>query len=176
MGLLDEGAGLVVLALVDDRGVGRRVVLLVVGAALVVVGVVLLERAGGVDVDVGVSSCGTMTIGGSGISTLTGGAAAGVEVTVAVTVRSGIAGEAGMTGAAGGGGCVVEVMGATGAELRDTGADEGEIPTFTEPGLASEVGDSAAIGRSWTDSPHPAMRMVGASRPSTACAQRRVFR
>ena len=109
MGLLDEGAGLVVLALVDDRGVGRRVVLLVVGAALVVVGVVLLERAGGVDVDVGVSSCGTMTIGGSGISTLTGGAAAGVEVTVAVTVRSGIAGEAGMTGAAGGWLCQVDL-------------------------------------------------------------------
>ena len=37
-----------------------------------------LEENSGVDVDVGVSSCGTMTIGGSGISTLTGGAAAGV--------------------------------------------------------------------------------------------------
>ncbi|MGC5027956.1 hypothetical protein ACLQ3K_24645 [Tsukamurella sp. DT100] len=167
---------MVVLKLVDDRGVGRRVVLLVVGAALVVVGVVVLERAGGVDV--GVSSCGTMTIGGSGISTLTGGAAAGVEVTVAVTVRSGPAGGAGMTGAAGWGGGVtaagVEVT--AGEELDGGGAAEGVDPMLSDPGRASEVSDSAAIGRSWTDSPHPAMRMVGASRPSTACAQRRVFR
>ncbi|NMD58037.1 hypothetical protein [Tsukamurella columbiensis] len=182
LGLLDVGAGLVVLALVDDRGVGRRVVvvLLVGGGALVVVGVVVLERAGGGDV--GVSSCGTMTIGGSGIATLTGGAAGGGEVMVAVTVRSGTAGGAvagaGIAGVGGwgGGGVAINAEGTVGAELDGAGTDEGVDPMLSDPGRASVECDSAAIGRSWADSPQPAMRMVGASRPSTACAQRRVFR